>query len=147
MLGGVGPGQRAGRARQGLHRQDRHRDEVRIRAMDQLCRSLSQRAEHPQQALRSDHRRQPVDRRRGRERPLCEAQRFLQERRNLDGRFHAGDRRRLFRMAEEHAELLGAARHGGRGRLDLSQGLVLTAGDPGRVQEEIQPRSRASEDL
>ena len=32
-------------------------------------------------------------------------------------------------------ELLGAAGHGRRGRLDLSQGLVLPAGDPSRVQE------------
>ena len=54
-----------------------------------------------------------------------------------DGRLHAGDRARLFRMAEEHAELLGAAGDGRRGRLDLSQGLVRAARAAGRVQEEI----------
>ena len=45
-------------------------------------------------------------------------------------------------MAEEHAELLGAAGDGRRGRLDLSQGLVRAAGNPGRVQDEIRPRPR-----
>ena len=38
--------------------------------------------------------------------------------------FVPGDRDRLFRMAQEHAELLGAARDGRRRRLDLPQGLV-----------------------
>jgi hypothetical protein len=77
-------------------------------------RPLAQRAEFQGQALRPDHRRQPVDRRLGRERPLRQAQRLLRQGRHQDGRLHAGDRRRLFRMAEEHAELLGAAGDGRR---------------------------------
>ena len=42
--------------------------------------------------MRPDHRRQPVDRRRGRERPLREAQRLLRQGRHQDERLHAGDR-------------------------------------------------------
>ena len=38
------------------------------------------------QALRPAHRRQPMDRRLGRERPLREAQRFLRQGRHHDGR-------------------------------------------------------------
>ena len=127
VLGGMGPGQRAGRARQGLHQRNRHRDEVRVRAVDELCRPLPQRAQLARQAVRPDHRRQPVDRRRGREQPLRQAQRLLRQGRHHDGRLRAGDGRRLFGMAEEHAELLGAAGHGRRGRLDLPQGLVLAS--------------------
>ncbi len=99
------------------------------------------------QAVRPDHRRQPVDRRRRRERPVRQAQRFLRQGRHHDGRLHAGDRGRLFRVAQEHAELLGAAGDGRRGRLDLSQGLVRAAGDAGRVQEEVRPRPRPAQDL
>ena len=79
------------------------------------------------QALRPDDRRQPVDRRLRRERPLRQAQRLLRQGRHHDGRLRAGHRRRLFRMAEGHAELLGAAGHGRRARLDLPQGLVRAA--------------------
>ena len=147
VLGRLGPGQRAGRAVQGLHRRDRHRDEVRVRALDELRRPLPQRAELARQAVRPDDRRQPVDRRLGRERPLRQAQRLLRQGRHQDGRLHAGDRGRLFRVAEEHAELLGAAGDGRRGRLDLSQGLVRQARAAGRVQEEVRPRPRAAEDL
>ena len=49
---------------------------------------------------------------------------------------------RLFRMAEGHAELLGAAGDGRRARLDLPQGLVRQARAAGRVQGEVQPRPR-----
>ena len=38
---------------------------------------------------------------------------------------------------EEHAELLGVAGDGGLGRLDLSQGLVLSSRVEGGVQEEV----------
>ena len=55
--------------------------------------------------------------------------------------------RRLFGVAEEHAELLGAAGDGRRGRLDLPQGLVRQARASRRVQAEIQSRARAAEDL
>src|SRR3979409_520251 len=54
-------------------------------------------------------------------------QRFSRQRKNLDGRFHAGDGGRLFRVAQEHPELLGVAGDGRRDRLDLSQGLVRAA--------------------
>ena len=46
---------------------DRHRDEIRVRPVDELRRPLPQRAEFARQIVRPDHRRQPVDRRRGRE--------------------------------------------------------------------------------
>ena len=72
---------------------------------------------------------------------------FFDKERHQDGRLHAGDGGRLFRMAEEHAELLGAAGDGRRGRLDLSQGLVRAARAAGRVQGEVRPRSRPAEDL
>ena len=132
---------------QGLHRQDRRQDEVRVRALAELRRPHAQRAQLEGQAVRPDHRRQPVDRRRGRERPLRQAQRLLRQGRHQDERLHAGHRGRLCRVAEEHAELLGAAGDGRRGRLDLSQGLVRQARAAGRVQEEVQPRPRAAEDL
>jgi len=64
---------------------------------------------------------------------LRQAQRFLRQRKNLDGRFHAGDGGRLFAMAEEYPKLLGAAGDGRRDRLDLSQGLVRPARNSGRV--------------
>ncbi|GCC49607.1 hypothetical protein chiPu_0033809, partial [Chiloscyllium punctatum] len=147
VLGGVGSGQRAGRARQGLHQAIRHRDEIRVRPLDELRRSLPQRAQLPRQALRPDHRRQPVDRRRRREQVVRQAQRLLRQGEDLDGRLRPGDRRRLFAMAEEHAELLGAAGHGRRGGLDLSQGLVLATRDSIRVQGQVRPRPGAAEDL
>ena len=147
VLGGLGPGQRACRARQGLHQGERHRDEVRVRPLDELCRPLPQRAQFARQAVRPDHRRQPMDRRRGGEQVVRQAQRLLRQRAHLHGRLRAGDRARLFAVAEEHAELLGAAGDGRRRRLDLPQGLVLASGDPGRVQEEVRPRSRAAQDL
>src|SRR5205814_8873492 len=50
-------------------------------------------------------------------------------------------------LAEEHTELLGVASVGRFDRLDLSQGLVRQTLDPGRLQEEIQPRPRAARDL
>ena len=139
LLGRMGPGERAGRTVEGLYRRDRHRHEVRVRAVDQLCRPLPQRAQLQGQALRPDHRRQPVDRRLGRERPLRQAQRFLRQGRNQDERLRRRDRRRLFAVAEEHAELLVAAGLWRRGRLDLSQGLVRQAGTSGGVQGKIWP--------
>ena len=48
--------------------------------VDELRRPLPQRAQLEGQALRPDHRRQPVDRRRRRERPLRQAQRLLRQR-------------------------------------------------------------------
>jgi len=147
VLGGMGPRQRPGGAFERLHRQDRHSNEIRVRPVDELCRSLPQRAQLEGKALRSHHRGQPVDRRRRRERPLRQAQRFLRQRKNLDGRLHAGDGGRLFAMAEEHGELLGAAGDGRRDRLDLSQGLVRTAGNPVRIQEEIRARPRPAANL
>ena len=147
VLGRLGPGERAGRAQQGLHRQDQGQHEVRVRALAELRRPDAQRAELQGQALRPHHRRQPVDRRRGRERPLREAQRFLRQGRNQDERLHAGGGDRLFRVAEGHAELLGAAGDGRCARLDLSQGLVRQARAAGRVQEEAQPRPRGAQDL
>ena len=45
----------------------------------------------------------------------------------LNGRLHAGHGARLFRIAEEHAQLLGASGNGRCDRLDLPQGLVLPA--------------------
>ena len=99
------------------------------------------------QAVRPDHRRQPVDRRLGRERPLREAERLLRQGRHQDDRLRAGHRDRLCRVAEGHAELLGAAGDGRRARLDLSQGLVRQARAAGRVQEEAQPRPRGAQDL
>ena len=97
-------------------------------------------------AVRSHHRRFPVDRRRRRERPVRQAERFLQEGRDQHGRLHAGHRRRLFTVAEEHAELLGAAGNGRRGGLDLSQGLVRAAGRAEGFQGQIRPRSRRAAD-
>ena len=67
---------------------------------------------------------------------------FFDKRRHQDGRLRAGHGRRLFRMAEGHAELLGAAGHGRRRRLDLPQGLVRPARAAGRVQGKVRPRSR-----
>ena len=88
-----------------------------------------------------------VDRRLGRERPLRQAQRFLRQGRDQDERLRRRDRRRLFGMAEEHAELLVAAGLWRRGRLDLSQGLVRQAGNSGGVQGKIRPRSGRARDL
>jgi len=45
--------------------------------VDELCRPVSERAQHQEQAVRPLNRRQPVDRRRRRERPLHQAQRLL----------------------------------------------------------------------
>ena len=147
VLGRLGPGQRAGRAVEGLHRQDRRQDEVRVRAVAELCRPHAQRAQLQGQAVRPDHRRQPVDRRRGRERPLRQAQRLLRQGRHQDDRLRAGHRGRLRGVAEEHAELLGAAGDGRCSGLDLPQGLVRQARTASRVQEEVQPRPRAAEDM
>ena len=72
---------------------------------------------------------------------------FFASQRHQDGRLHPGDRDRLFRMAEEHAELLGAAGLRRRGRLDLPQGLVRAARTAGRVQGEVWPRSGRADDL
>ncbi|MGF6731469.1 ABC-type glycerol-3-phosphate transport system substrate-binding protein [Paraburkholderia youngii] len=47
-------------------------------------------------------------------------------------------------MAKEHAELLGAARNGGRRRLDVSQGLVCEARTARGVQTEVQARTRTA---
>ena len=138
VLGGLGSGERARRARQGLHQGDRHRDEIRVRPVDELCRPLPQRAQFPRQTVRPDHRRQPVDRRRRGKRALVrQTQRLLRQRTHHHGRLHAGDRARLLGMAEEHAELLGAAGHGRRRGLDLSQGLV-------RAARSCRPSSRRS---
>ena len=145
VLGRVGPRQCAGRTVEGLHHQDRNRHEVRIRAVDQLCRSFPERTQFAWVVVRSHHRRFPMDRRRRGERPVRQAQRFLQEGRNQHGRLHAGDGGRLFRMAEELAELLGAAGHGRCGRLDLSQGLVCAARRAEGFQGQIRPRSRRAE--
>ena len=62
---------------------------------------------------------------------------FFDSRRHLDGCLRPGHRDRLFRMAEEHAELLVAARLRRRRRLDLPQGLVRTPGNPGRLQGKV----------
>ena len=102
----------------------RREDEVRVRALDELRRPHAQRAQLEGQALRSHHRRQPVDRRRRRAGPLRQAQRLLRQGRHQDERLRAGHGGRLCGVAEEHAELLGAAGDGRRGRLDLPQGLV-----------------------
>ena len=147
VLGGLGPGQRVGRALERLHRQKRRSDEIRVRPVDELRRPLPQRTQFEGQALRPHHRRQPMDRRRRREWPLRQAQRFLRQRKNHDGRLHAGHRGRLFAMAQEHPKLLGTAGDGRRDRLDLSQGLVRPAGNPGRLQEEIRARPRPAADL
>ena len=147
VLGRLGPGQRAGRTVEGLHRQDQREDEVRVRALAELRRPHAQRAELQGQAVRPDHRRQPVDRRLGRERPLREAERLLRQGRHQDHRLRARHRDRLCRVAQGHAELLGAAGDGRRAGLDLPQGLVRQARAAGRVQEEAQPRPRGAEDL
>ena len=68
----------------------RHQHEVRVRAVAELRRPHAQRAELQGQAVRPDHRRQPVDRRLGRERPLREAQRLLRQGRHQDDRLRAG---------------------------------------------------------
>ncbi len=52
---------------------------------------------------------------------------FFDKEKIIDGRLRPGDRRGLFAMAEELAELLGLAGHGRCGGLDLPQGLVLAA--------------------
>ena len=147
VLGRLGPGQRAGRAvaRTSPPRPGQH--EVRVRALAELRRPHAQRAQLQGQAVRPDHRRQPVDRRRGRERPLREAERLLRQGRHQDERLHAGHGDRLRRVAQGHAELLGAAGDGRRARLDLPQGLVRQARAAGRVQEEAQPRPRGAQDL
>ena len=147
LLGRVGPGERAGRAVQGLHDRDRHQPEIRVRAVDELRRPLPERAELARHALRPDPRRQPVDRRLRRERLLRQAQRLLRQGRHLDGCLPAGDGGRLFRVAEEHAELLVAAGDGRRGRLDLSQGLVRAPRAAEGVQGEVRLGSRRPEDL
>src|SRR6476660_8300849 len=61
LLGGMGSGERARRIIEGLHGEERHSDEVRVRSLDELRRPLSQRTELEGQAVRPDHRRQPVD--------------------------------------------------------------------------------------
>ena len=88
-------------------------------------------------------RRQPVDRRLRRERPLREAQRFLRRAGDLHGRFPAGHRLRLLDLAEGLAQLLGAAGHGRCARMDLPQGLVLPPRAARGVQGEARPRARA----
>src|SRR6476646_11395452 len=88
-----------------------------------------------------------MDRRRRREWSLRQAQRFLRQRKNLDGRFYAGDGGRLFAMAEEYPQLLGVAGNGRRDRLDLSQGLVRPPGNSGRIQEEIRTRPQPTSNL
>ena len=147
VLGGLGSGKRARGTGQGFHQGVRHRDEVRVRPVDELRRSLSQRAQLQEQALRSHHRRQPMDRRRRGERPLRQAQRILRQERHQDERLHRADGHWLFAVAEEHAELLGLAGNGGCRWMDLSQGLVRQAGNPGGIQAEVQSRSRAAQDL
>ena len=73
---------------EGLHREDRHQHEIRVRSLDELRRPLSQRAQLQEQALRSHHRRQPVDRRRRGERPLRQVERVLRQERHQDERLH-----------------------------------------------------------
>ena len=57
VLGRLGSGQCAGRTVEGLHDEDRHRHEIRIRAVAELRRPHAQRAEFRRQALRPAHRR------------------------------------------------------------------------------------------
>ena len=144
VLGGLGPGQRAGRAVEGLHRPDRRADEVRVRALAELRAAHAQRAQLQGQALRPADRRQPVDRLGRDRRPLHQAQRVLRQERHQDERLHAGHRRGLLDLAQGHEELLGAARDGRRGGLHLPQGLVRPARAAGRVQGQVQPRARAA---
>ena len=147
VLGRLGPGQCAGGAEQGLHQADRHRDEVRVRAVAELRRPHAQRAELQGPAVRPDDRRQPVDRRLGDQRSLRQAQRFLRQGGNQDERLPRCHRLRLFDLAQGLAELLGAAGHGRRAGLGLPQGLVRQARAAGRVQAEARPRPRPARDL
>ena len=112
-------------------------DELRVRALAELRRPHAQRAELRRQALRPPDRRQPVDRRLGRERLLRQAERLLRRRRHQHGRLRPGDRLCLFDLAEGHAELLGAAGDGRRQRLVLPQGLVREPRDHGRLQGAV----------
>ena len=127
--------------------QTKRQHEVRVRAVAELRRSHAQRAQQQGQAVRPDHRRQPVDRRLGRKRPLREAERLLRQGRHQDQRLRTCHGARLRRVAEGHAELLGAAGDGRRAGLDLPQGLVRQARAARGVQEEVRPRARGAEDL
>ena len=86
-----------------------HNDELRVRAVAKLCRPDAERAELGRAIVRPDDRRQPVDRRRCRKRPLRQAERLFRCKRHHDGRLHSGDGHRLRRMAQEHTELLRPA--------------------------------------
>ena len=74
VLGCVGSRQCAGRTIKGLHRQNRYRHEIRIRAVAELCRPFPERTQFTRVVVRSHHRRFPVDRRRRRERSVRQAQ-------------------------------------------------------------------------
>jgi hypothetical protein len=121
---------------QGLRGADGPHDEVRIRALAELRRPDAERAELGRAALRPDDRRQPVDRRLGARTATTSSSTTSSMPKASDGRLHPGDGRRLFRMAEGHAELLGAAGLRRRGRLDLPPRLVRAAGASGRVPEK-----------
>ena len=110
VLGRLGPGKRAGGAEQGLHQADRHRDEVRVRAVAELRRPDAERAELEGSAVRPADRRQPVDRRLGDQRPLRQAQRFLRQGRNQDERFPAMPRSTPTRLGPRARRTIGRCR-------------------------------------
>src|SRR5260370_7938542 len=102
--------------------------------MEEVCRTVHQRTEFARQALRPHHWRQSVDRWRGGQRPLREAQQLFHEEQDLDGRLHASNRRWLCGMAEEHAELLGASGNGPCRWVDLSEVLLSQTRVPPPLQ-------------
>src|SRR5947207_1995287 len=87
-----------------------------------------------------------MDRQRRREWALCQTERLLRQERHQDGRLRAGHRAGLFRVAEEDGQLLCAAGHGRRDRLDLSPGLVPAARAARGVLQKTQSPAEAATD-
>ena len=70
----------------------------------------AERAQFQGQAVRPDDRRQPMDRRRGGERPVREAERLLRQGRHQDERLHAGDGRSAIRSGRRTRRTTGRCR-------------------------------------
>ena len=135
LLGGLGSGQRAGGAVQGLHRRraastmnfefvpwpnfaDRMLNE--LNSGGKLCDLLIGDSQWIGGSAENGYYVKLND--------------FFDAEGIIDGRLRPGDRLRLFDLAEGHAELLGAAGDGRRQRLVLPQGLVREPRDHGRLQ-------------
>ena len=115
-----------------------------------LRRPFAQRAQLEGQAVRSDDRRQPMDRRRRRRTGTTSSSTTSSPRNGIKmSDFMPADGARLFRVAEEHAELLGAAGDGRRGRAGRyrKDWFAQAGAAEAEFKAQVRTRPRAAEDV